>query len=536
MRILVKAPLALGLLIALYTVAMFVAGRYFIIPSFQNAQISSARRNLDRVMAAIDREGNYLAALGNSRSVADAADAVLPTEARTFLKQTGVDLIAVYAEDGALRFEARYDRQNDEVRPEALLPGPAPHDAPYVHHSGSTENIVGFIDSPQGVYIVASAPILRPGGSGRIRGSLVIGRLIDAAFSSDIQRQTSVHAQLEPVRFSRGVDPNALLKAGGRKVVVGDHGREIVAYGVESDLWGSPVLIVRAHISQEIGVWSRQTFRISVVMMLALALVFSAIQLTFLLRAVVRPLGMLQDHVREYEKDEAKSLSWSVSQRRDEIGGLAVAFEHMGQSLSLKRRELVSANETLEAKVEERTVELRKAGEDLRLLANVVESTGSSVVITDLVGRILKVNEAFCETSGYAEAELLGKNPRIMKSGRHDEKFYKEFWQRLTSQGTWQGEIWDRRKDGGIFPKWLTVNLVRDERGSPRCYVGVSSDLSSLKAAEERLRELAYFDPLTSLPNRSLFLDRLEHGVLHGLRYGDRQALLFIDLDRFKYV
>jgi len=326
------------------------------------------------------------------------------------------------------------------------------------------------------------------------------------------------------------------MKAGGRRVTAADGGREIVAYGVMRDLWGSPVLVVEAHISQEIGIWSRQTFWISVTMMLALALLFSVIQLSLLLRAVVRPLGMLQGHVREYEKDDARIMPWPISRRKDEIGGLAAAFEHMSVSLALKRGELVAANENLEAKVEERTRELRKAGEDLRLLANVVESTGSSVVITDLAGRILKVNEAFCTTSGYSEAELLGKNPRILKSDRHDQQFYKVFWEKLTTEGKWQGEIWDRRKDGGIFPKWLTVNLIRDEKGEPFCYVGVSSDISNIKAAEERLHELAYFDPLTSLPNRSLFLDRLDHGILHGLRYGDRQALLFIDLDRFKYV
>jgi diguanylate cyclase (GGDEF)-like protein/PAS domain S-box-containing protein len=138
--------------------------------------------------------------------------------------------------------------------------------------------------------------------------------------------------------------------------------------------------------------------------------------------------------------------------------------------------------------------------------------------------------------TGYARDEAIGQTPRLTRSGRHDQAFYQAMWLSLREEGQWVGEIWDRRKDGSEFPKWLSIDAVRDELGELTHYIGVFSDISVLKTAEERLQRMAFYDGLTGLPNRVLFRDRLEHEITVSHRYGQRAAVLFLDLDRFKYV
>lgn len=513
MKIIVKIPLALGCLIVFFGAGMVALDRFFILPSFERLEMRSARRNLDRVLAAVSREGQHLATLDRDWSAWDDTYSFAAGGSPGYVaenlnagswKPTGVDLMAIYGRDGRLLFQGSYDRETGTVVPETLFPRSALPGSPYLHTGAAPEDIVGMVDSPRGVYVLASTPILRTNGSGPARGSFLMGRLIDSAFAAELHGQTSVNADLFPAREAGSIDMASVLAQGGKTLKINGR-REILGYGVLRDLWGSAVLVVRTHTAMDITAWSRDTMRISLFIMLALALLSVVVQYLLLLRFVVKPLGSLQEQVLLSHGDTNAAAALSVDTGRDEIGSLASAFTELEKSLAARRRELQTANENLEAKVEERTRDLRKAGEDLHLLAKVVESTGDSVVITDLSANILRVNEAFCRTSGYAETELLGKNPRIMKSDRHEAAYYRDFWQRLTTAGTWQGEIWDRRKSGEVFPRWLTVNLVRDERGQPSCYVGVSSDISNIKAAEERLNQLAYFDPLTGLPNRSLF-------------------------------
>jgi diguanylate cyclase (GGDEF)-like protein/PAS domain S-box-containing protein len=163
-------------------------------------------------------------------------------------------------------------------------------------------------------------------------------------------------------------------------------------------------------------------------------------------------------------------------------------------------------------------------------------STGDGILVTDFSGNIVEVNAAFCAITGYGKAEVLGRNPRIMKSDRHDAAFYARMWKSLVEQGQWQGEVWDRRKNGETFPKWLTINTVRDSAGRATGYVGIFSDLTGAKRTEAELERLAHYDSLTSLPNRILFRDRLAQALAQAQRGRRRLALLFLDLDGFKAV
>ncbi|MBT8764456.1 EAL domain-containing protein [Desulfohalobiaceae bacterium Ax17] len=184
-----------------------------------------------------------------------------------------------------------------------------------------------------------------------------------------------------------------------------------------------------------------------------------------------------------------------------------------------------------------RDISERKKSEDqLRLAAKVFESKSEGIVITDAEGTILHVNEAFCQITGYSRDEVIGKNPRIMKSDRHDEEFYKQMWQDILTKGFWQGEVWDRRKDGEIYPKWLSISAVKDDQGNLTHFVAIFSDLTAIKQTEEKLELLAHYDFLTGLPNRLLFNDRLRQTILRARRNQSRFGLIYLDLDGFKLI
>jgi len=179
----------------------------------------------------------------------------------------------------------------------------------------------------------------------------------------------------------------------------------------------------------------------------------------------------------------------------------------------------------------------RKIAEDeIRQLAAVVENTAESVMVTDADNHIITVNRAFTDITGYTKDEVLGKDPRILQSGKHDRDFYMELSASINTAGVWQGEIWDRRKNGEIFASWQTISVIRDNDGNVINYVSVFSDISSIKRSQEKLDYLAHHDPLTDLPNRLLFNDRLQHALQRARREEHQLAVLFLDLDHFKNI
>ena len=180
--------------------------------------------------------------------------------------------------------------------------------------------------------------------------------------------------------------------------------------------------------------------------------------------------------------------------------------------------------------------ERKRYEERLRQAATVFENTREGVTITDADERILRVNWAFCELTGYSEEEVRGQTPRLLHSGRQNSTFYAAMWTSLRKTGHWQGEIWNRRKNGEVYPALLSVSAVENAAGVVTHYVGMFTDLSKLKASEERLDFLVHHDPLTGLPNRLLLSARLQHSIDGARRDGDALALLMVDLDRFKDV
>jgi diguanylate cyclase (GGDEF)-like protein/PAS domain S-box-containing protein len=178
----------------------------------------------------------------------------------------------------------------------------------------------------------------------------------------------------------------------------------------------------------------------------------------------------------------------------------------------------------------------RKRIEEGQRIAAVTFDTQEAIMITDPDANILRVNQAFQDITGYDTVEVIGCNPRIFQSGRHDAAFYQALWSGLLKTGKWSGEIWDKRKDGSIYPKMMTITAVRDDNQRITNYVAVFRDISQHKKSEQEIHQLAFYDALTLLPNRRLLLDRLQQSLAVSMRNGRYGSLLFLDMDHFKTI
>ena len=240
------------------------------------------------------------------------------------------------------------------------------------------------------------------------------------------------------------------------------------------------------------------------------------------------------DIARRWRDDDRKALSASGSGQSEEslhIGAREVVLETrripiQGEDGETRLLCATSADVT----------ERRRAETQLRLAAQVFEASGEAIMITDGLGNIISVNPAFTRITGYAPNEVIGHSPRVLSSRQQDKEFYRKMWTTINESGRWHGEIWNRRKNGEVFPEWVSISTVADADGKPRNYIAIYTDISERKASEERVRYLAQYDFLTDLPNRALFADRLKQAIGAAQRDGSRLALMFIDLDHFKTI
>ena len=178
----------------------------------------------------------------------------------------------------------------------------------------------------------------------------------------------------------------------------------------------------------------------------------------------------------------------------------------------------------------------RQAEEHLRLASTIFEITGEAILVSDSRNRIVMVNPAFTEITGYTQEEVVGQNPAILSSGRHGAEFYDSLWDALARTGRWEGEIWNRRKNGEVFPEWLSIAAVRGESDGTEYYVAAFSDITKRKQDEERISIQANYDALTELPNRRLIHDRVDQALAQAAHTGERVGVLYLDLDNFKFV
>ena len=261
-----------------------------------------------------------------------------------------------------------------------------------------------------------------------------------------------------------------------------------------------------------------------------MSLVFGALAWVVLGRLVVPVRAITAAAERIRHGDAGAQIP--TYQGTDETGALSESLYKLVQALVNQNAGLQVLNDELHQDIERR----EKIEESLRLSATVFANSGEGIFVTDPKQKILTVNKAFCAITGYRAEEVVGRTPYHLNSGKQSPNFYRRMWDTLLLKDKWQGEIWNRRKDGSVFPEWLTINAVRSEKGELTHYVAIFTDITERKAAEERILHLAQHDTLTGLPNRMLFLDRLGVALHQAHRAGSEVALLFMDLDRFKNI
>ncbi len=258
----------------------------------------------------------------------------------------------------------------------------------------------------------------------------------------------------------------------------------------------------------------------TVVVLLTLAAALLAVGAAFLLsRGLARPL---RQFAHQLQLPEQGGPEYS--------GGCEITF--LIDRFQLYLDYIHRTNDKLQGEIQ-----FRKSAESfLQIYKQIFDNATEGIVITDAGGKILAVNEAFTTITGYEAHEAIGQNPRMLKSDEHDEAFFRQMWQSLGSSGSWEGEIWNKKKDGTLYPEWLTINCIRNEKRKISYYFAMFYETGELKKREKQIAFMAYHDILTRLPNRALLEHKLTKTLLEMRQHGGRMALFFIDLDNFKNV
>ena len=225
---------------------------------------------------------------------------------------------------------------------------------------------------------------------------------------------------------------------------------------------------------------------------------------------------------------------WSepiIGSKNNVLGTFAI-YHHEISTPEQKDFELIEFS----AQLASIAIERNQTNKELLLQSNVFRNTHEGIIITDKNQLIIDINPAFTEITGYSREEVIGKTPNLLSSGKQSPEFYAEMWQKINQQGHWQGEVWNRSKEGDIYAELLNISTLLDEKGEVSNYVGVFSDITQSKQQQEKLNLMAHYDVLTKLPNRALFVDRFNQAIAHSDRTSQQLAICFLDLDDFKLV
>ncbi len=532
-----------AILILLFTLSMLAVTANAINRGFLETETELASADLSRVISAVAYESEAL-----SKTVADYAvwdDTWDYARGRgpgfwedNFAASTfmNLDLCGVVLLDtaGKVLNSRGYDRANRsfcELPPDIDL-------SPAAKEGGPGHGEAAFLSVKSVPTLYRANAILKTDGSGPVAGTLVMFNTLDSDFVKRISERTNVAAERFSDPLPSGLSDTRETESMRAGLFPDPTTDAILGYVSFLDAAGVPLFAIRTRTPRSLLLEEARMLKGTLTIYGILALVFLALVNVAYGVWFAAPMARLESEVDScgLESAESASVFEPLSRRSDEIGHIARSIRAMHVRVLSAHDVVRRLNADLERLIGERTSALLNANSELTIFKKILESTSEAVIITGMDGSIIELNDAMCRMTGYAREEMIGRNSRMFKSGRHGGDFYRMLWEELLAAGHWEGEIWDRKKDGTVYPKWQTINVIRDEKGERTNYIGVSTDVTLIKEAEEKLNQLAYYDPLTGLPNRMLFSDRVERGIASARRQGYRFAVLYLDLDRFKHV
>lgn len=542
MKVRTKLVMLSAVLVVVYGSGLLGILGHLIATRFLEVEQSFAHRDMERVTQALHRETEALGTLATDWANWD--DAWLYTQGKNPNFER-VNLNKETLENGRLAFVAIYNAKGQRCKAVAFNPERGLSDFEYFPDQIPTEGLPefrsvasGIIQTPSGLMLTYSSKIMKSDRSGPSGGFLVMGRKLDTAMLGALSNQTGVHFEYTLPGHPTPEIPVTTFSEEGTRLEPDPNSKVIHGFNVFRTTQGAPALIVRTTTERPIAQAGKSiALFIGGFSLLLAAIVWGIVSIAFR-QWVSRPLAQIESSLDTLNLDDVQTKNpfSTLPAGPNEIGHIILVLKGMYERMLVSHSTAKNLNEHLESEVASRTKDFVLANQRLGLYGKVLESTSEGMLITDMNGTILEVNDAMCQQSGYTREQLVGQNPRIFKSGQYGADFYQNLWSTLCSTGHWSGEIWDRRQDGELYPKLLTINTLVDAEAKPTHYVGLSVDISLMKSAEERMHELAYYDQLTRLPNRSMFNDHLRRSILQTQRKNVLSALLFLDLDRFKKI
>ncbi len=544
MKIRTKLPLFIAIMMCLYLLGLLAMMAILTATSFQQTENMIALEDLNRALNAVDRETENLRSIALDYAKWDDtwafSQGTYPQYTETnFLPETCGNLklgfVAIFSADGTCLFSGHASAAGlFEADGEVL---PSLQETPGLMRVASAGE--RFLSGDSGVILCQSSPITRNDGKGKAAGFLVVGRFFDDYFLRKLSVQTGVNIEF----FAAGsaeVPGAGDFGPAGQFLEVSNSGTAMHAFQAFNVKGAGPAFYIRTSTDRAI---TRKGTEISIsisIVSLCFTIVLAALSWFAFSRWLNQPLALMESILKQIDLDDSTSIAGKpfsgLEKRSDEIGRVSSALSAMHSRLGYAYAQIRKSNETLELQVAARTASLSAANHNLELYRRILENASEGFLVADLDGTITEVNDAQCTMAGFSRDELIGHNPRLMKSDRHDSAFYAAMWAAINTQGNWSGEVWNRRRSGEVYPKWLSITTIFDESNKPEKYVGVSTDISIIKQGEENLHQLAFYDPLTGLPNRTLFANRLEHTIVCAKRDAEIIGLLFLDLDHFKNI
>lgn len=511
---------------------------FYITYKFRETEIKNAEKDMARILGVLSREvdavdsycKDYAFWDDTYRFIEKFNNRYIESNFNApYLKTQRMHFICIVNLNGKIIYKAVYESVNFDPSDFGELKDPKSVLYDLIS-AGRVQEEKGIILTSLGYIMISSRPVSDSLMHAPPNGKILMGRILSKDELDRLSAMLKVNMELltldkAGIHYTE-IDKDIKDKEDRFSVQTGSS--IIRVYAVIRDIRGNPAAIVLLNHLRDIKDIGIQTVQVTLILVTCLSVLLMAMILLSLKKMVLGPIELLTSEALEITRNRDFTMRLPESDV-DEFLILARSFNSILDNL-------VEANANLEAKVVERTSALTTVNQELMLMRQIFEYSLEGIIITNDKAEILSVNPSFTSITGYSSEEVVGENPRILKSDLHDSFYFDGMWKSLLTTGHWSSEIWNRHKDGKAYPEWLSISAIRDLTGKITHFVGIFHDISDIKRQEELIKYQAYHDALTGLPNRILLKSRIDRAIAHSTRNKNRFGVIFLDLDNFKII